>query len=112
MSMLMAYFISFLLLIFGVLYAVKIALHPLEDTWKSVVIGDFATAAGMTALLALCGYWYGLRFEQVAVLTTIPWWCLALTGLPMIAGQVEKHEIRKLDAHVLAVEEGDDAHAA
>jgi hypothetical protein len=110
--LLIAFVISGLLLTFGVLYAIKIALKPMEDTWKSVVVGDSATAAGMSALIALCGYGYGLSFEQVMVMSAIPWWCLALTGLPMIGGQVEKHEIRKLDAHALAVEGEDDGHTA
>jgi hypothetical protein len=103
--------VSFLLLVFGVLYAVRIALLPFADTWKSVVVGDGATAAGMSALLALFGYWFGLDTWQVAVLVTVPWWCLALTGLPMIGGQETKHELRKLDMHALRSEE-DHADAA
>jgi hypothetical protein len=103
--------ISFLLLIFGVLYAVRIALLPFKDTWKSVVVGDGATAAGMSALIALFGFWFGLNVWQAAALAIVPWWCLALTGLPMILGQVEKTELRKLDMHILRVEERDDDRA-
>lgn len=102
--------VSFLLLTFGVLYAVRIALLPFEDTWKSVVVGDGATAVGMSGLIALFGYWFGLDLLQVAILAIVPWWCLALTGLPMIGGQEVKGKLRKLDAQALE-KEGDDDRA-
>jgi hypothetical protein len=99
--------VSFLLLLFGVLYAVRIALRPfaIGRTWISVVIGDAATAAGMSALLAYFGYRFGLLPWQVAILAAIPWWCLALTGLTMIGAQVEKHALRANDIQALKAEE-------
>jgi len=110
--MVVAYGVSFLLLLFGVLYAVRIALRPfaIGRTWVSVVIGDAATAAGMTALLAYFGYYqFELAVEQVAILAAIPWWCLALTGTPMIGAQYEKHSLRANDVQALKVEDDDNA---
>lgn len=111
--MLIAYVLSLLLLVWGAIYTVRIALRPFPvgKTWQSVVLGDATTAAGMSGLIALFGYEFGLGFYQVAVLAAIPWWCLALTGLPMIGGQIVKHELRVRDAQAHAIEDMDDGDA-
>jgi hypothetical protein len=77
---------------FGVLYALFIALRPLSAryTWLEVVMGDAATDAGMSALL-----WRLTHDRRVVI---VPWMCHALTGSPMILGQVLKHKLQEDDA--------------
>lgn len=85
---------------FGVGYAYRIAVKPFPPhrTWLSVVVGDTATDVGMSLILYVqTGDWR---------LAAVPWFSHALTGLPMILGQVVKHQIMDLDAQ--AVEAGND----
>lgn len=76
------------LLIAGIGYAYYIAKRPLPPklTWFSVLIGDFVTDVGMGALIYL--------LTENLFLALIPFICHALTGGPMILGQLIKHAIQ------------------
>ena len=83
------------LVIFGILYAIRIALRPFPPhrTWLSVVVGDAATDVGSSlALWSLTGDWR---------LCLVPWIAHALTGGPMIIGQVLKHYLQDEGAQAL-----------
>lgn len=77
------------LFVFGVLYSALVALRPLPArfTWLEVVIGDAITDMGTSALI-----YRGTRDWRLAL---APWICHALTGLPMILGQVLKHKLQE-----------------
>jgi len=69
----------------GNAYAIKIALRPFPDhlTWLSVVVGDAFTDLAMSALI-----W---TYTGSVWLALIPWCTHALTGGPMIVGQIIKY---------------------
>jgi hypothetical protein len=92
MRKLVGYLIYPGLFAFGVLYALFIALRPLSAryTWLEVVVGDGMTDLGASALL------WRLTHDKRAVI--VPWVCHALTGSPMILGQVLKHKLQEDDA--------------
>jgi hypothetical protein len=79
---------------FGVLYALTVALRPFPAryTWLEVVVGDAATDLGASALL------WRLTHDRRALI--VPWICHALTGSPMILGQILKHKLQEDDAKV------------
>ena len=83
------------LTVFGWLYAYRIAVRPFPPhrTWLSVVVGDAATDAGASAALLVLS-----RDRRLAL---IPWIAHALTGAPMIVGQVLKHHIMASEARAL-----------
>lgn len=87
-------FVACILLVFGVIYAFYIAIHPFapRHTWLSVVIGDAATDLGASAML-----WMLTRDRNIIL---IPWVAHALTGLPMILGQLLKHVFQDSGAGV------------
>lgn len=84
------------LAVLGVLYALRIALHPFPPrlTWLEVVIGDGMTDAGMSMAL-----WLLTRDWRVCL---VPWIAHGLTGLPMIAFQVLKHRLNADSSSALA----------
>ena len=68
----------------GVYYALLIARRPFPAglTWLSVVIGCSFTNAAISVVL------WELTHDLAAAL--VPWGCYALTGIPMILGQILK----------------------
>lgn len=82
---------------FGVAYAWRIATKPFDvgKTWQSVVIGDAVTDCGSSLVLwvALERYIPGRRNRLAICL--IPWISHAITGLPMIVGQLLKDRFER-----------------
>ena len=76
------------LLIFGITYAYIIARKPFKPqlTWASVLIGDLVTDIGTGAIILL--------LTENLFLAGIPLICHALTGGPMILGQITKHTMQ------------------
>lgn len=87
------------LLLFGIIYAIYIAIKPFKPkfTWASVVIGDLATDLGSGAILWL--------FTGDLFLAALPFICHGLTGGPMIVGQITKHIFQ--DSGEIVVEDAD-----
>jgi len=87
---------SVALLCFGAAYAVYVARRPLPPgkTWIEVVIGDGITALGMSIILVLLtAHCQDAEWWIPALVALVPFWCLGLTGLPMIVGQIIKNHI-------------------
>jgi hypothetical protein len=84
------------LAVFGVLYALRIALRPFPPrlTWLEVVIGDGITDIGMSVVL-----WLLTHDWRVCL---VPWVAHGLTGLPMIGFQVLKHRLNADSSSALA----------
>ena len=82
----------FVWLIFGMVYAGIIALRPFRPglTWLSVVVGDGLTDIGSGMLL------YALTGSLM--IAVVPLLFHAMTGGPMIAGQVLKHRFLRKQA--------------
>ncbi len=85
---------------FGIIYAIKIAIRPFDtgETWKSVVIGDGMTDVGSGMLLWVLLEQYISNWKTRLGLCLIPLFSHALTGGPMITGQVLKnyYEVQEL----------------
>lgn len=80
--------ISAALFLFGIAYAYIIAWKAFkpELNWLSVLIGDFVTDIGMGAIILL--------MVEDLFLAAVPFMCHALTGAPMILGQITKHTMQ------------------
>lgn len=91
-------------LFFGLPYGILVATRPFRPrlTWLSVVFGDLATDLGMAGLLLL--------LTEDLFIASIPFLCHALTGGPMIAGQILKHALQNGD-HII-IEDDDDGDPA
>ena len=76
-----------LLFVGGIGYAIRVVRRPPRPglTWVSVVIGCFFTNAAISILV------WELTQDWRAALV-VPWGCYALTGGPMIMGQVLKNQ--------------------
>jgi hypothetical protein len=90
------------LVVFGVVYAVLVALQPLRPTWFEVVIGVAVTLIG-ASLMAFDLYRLGTWWAVGAF-----WAAFALTGGPMIVGQIIKANYFRREAADLIVREGND----
>lgn len=86
-----------ILLIFGIVYAILIARKPFPPkwTWVSVTIGVGITCFGIGEILWI--------FTGNYFLTFVPIIGFALTGGPMIVGQITKHILQ--NGGVVIIEE-------
>lgn len=88
-----------LMLVFGVWYAMRIALHPFKwgKTWQSVAIGDLATDVGTGTILWIVLKSYVPRLPRLLI-CFLPVLSHGLTGGPMIVGQILMDQIDKQEA--------------